>query len=111
MSAARFELRRSPSLAAAIVAAHAAAAAGAYMVVPGMMGAALAIALLALGAAVAWSRALLRPSGAVRAMEIGVAGTFVFSWTDEWFTGGSQISDWGVRDAEGDSPHAYLFPA
>ena len=71
MSAARFELRRSPSLAAAIVAAHAAAAAGAYMVVPGMMGAALAIALLALGAAVAWSRALLRPSGAVRAMEIG----------------------------------------
>jgi len=71
LSAARFELRRSPSLAAAIVAAHGAAAAGAYMVVPGMMGAALAIALLALGAAAAWSRALLRASGAVRAMQIG----------------------------------------
>ena len=71
MSAARFELRPSPFLAAAIVAAHAAAAAAAYMVVPGRMGTALAIALLALGAAAAWSRALLRPPGAVRAMEIG----------------------------------------
>src|SRR5256885_535970 len=28
------------------------------------------------------------------AFESGVAGTFVFSWTDEWFTGGSEISDW-----------------
>jgi len=28
------------------------------------------------------------------AFEGGVAGTFVFSWTDEWFTGGSAISDW-----------------
>ena len=35
------------------------------------------------------------------AFESGVAGTFVFSWTDEWFTGGSQISDWafGLVDA------------
>jgi glycosyltransferase involved in cell wall biosynthesis len=34
--------------------------------------------------------------------ESGVAGTFVFSWTDEWFTGGSQIADWafGLVDAE-----------
>jgi O-antigen biosynthesis protein len=24
----------------------------------------------------------------------GVAGTFVFAWTDEWFTGGHQIEDW-----------------
>src|SRR5262249_26608505 len=26
--------------------------------------------------------------------ESGAAGTFVFSWTDDWFTGGSQIADW-----------------
>ena len=34
--------------------------------------------------------------------ESGAAGTFVFSWTDDWFTGGSQIADWafGLVDAE-----------
>jgi glycosyltransferase involved in cell wall biosynthesis len=34
--------------------------------------------------------------------EAGVAGTFVFSWTDEWFTGGMAIADWafGLVDAE-----------
>ncbi|MDB9372950.1 ATP-binding cassette domain-containing protein [Nodularia sphaerocarpa] len=26
--------------------------------------------------------------------EMGVAGTFIFSWTDEWFTGGHAIQDW-----------------
>jgi GT2 family glycosyltransferase len=33
--------------------------------------------------------------------ESGVAGTFVFSWTDDWFTGGAQIADWafGLVDA------------
>jgi GT2 family glycosyltransferase len=32
----------------------------------------------------------------------GVAGTFVFSWTDEWFTGGHAIEDWafGVTRAD-----------
>src|SRR6195256_1781708 len=32
----------------------------------------------------------------------GVAGTFVFAWTDEWFTGGHQIEDWafGLVDAQ-----------
>jgi len=70
-AAARLELRASPALAAAIIVAHAAAAAAAYMVVPGVMGAALAAALFALGVAAAWSRALLRSAGAVRAMEIG----------------------------------------
>ena len=24
----------------------------------------------------------------------GAAGTIFFSWTDEWFTGGSEITDW-----------------
>jgi O-antigen biosynthesis protein len=32
----------------------------------------------------------------------GVAGAFVFSWTDDWYTGGYQIEDWafGITDAE-----------
>ena len=36
------------------------------------------------------------------AFECGAAGTFVFSWTDDWFTGGAQIADWafGLVDAE-----------
>jgi O-antigen biosynthesis protein len=28
------------------------------------------------------------------AFEAGVAGAFVFAWTDEWFTGGHPIEDW-----------------
>jgi len=28
------------------------------------------------------------------AYEAGVAGTFVFAWTDDWFTGGFQVEDW-----------------
>jgi O-antigen biosynthesis protein len=28
------------------------------------------------------------------AFEMGVAGSFVFAWTDEWFTGGHLIEDW-----------------
>jgi glycosyltransferase involved in cell wall biosynthesis len=34
--------------------------------------------------------------------ESGAAGCFVFSWTDDWFTGGAQIDDWafGVVDAK-----------
>src|ERR1700722_5588836 len=28
------------------------------------------------------------------AFSAGVAGTFVFAWTDEWFTGGHEIEDW-----------------
>ncbi|MGH7860040.1 MAG: glycosyltransferase, partial [Candidatus Binatia bacterium] len=36
------------------------------------------------------------------ALEGGAAGTFVFSWTDEWETGGSAIADWafGLVDRE-----------
>ncbi|MEW6296775.1 MAG: glycosyltransferase [Thermodesulfobacteriota bacterium] len=34
--------------------------------------------------------------------EMGVAGTVVFSWTDEWFTGGFAVEDWafGLVDRE-----------
>jgi GT2 family glycosyltransferase len=28
------------------------------------------------------------------ALEMGVAGTVVFSWTDEWFTGGYDVQEW-----------------
>jgi O-antigen biosynthesis protein len=28
------------------------------------------------------------------AFEMGVAGAFVFAWTDEWFTGGHPVEDW-----------------
>ena len=34
--------------------------------------------------------------------EMGVAGTVIFSWTDEWFTGGFAVEDWafGLVDRE-----------
>ena len=36
------------------------------------------------------------------AFEAGVAGTFIFAWTDEWFTGGYLIENWafGLVDRE-----------
>jgi prepilin-type N-terminal cleavage/methylation domain-containing protein/prepilin-type processing-associated H-X9-DG protein len=36
------------------------------------------------------------------AVMTGLAGAFVFSWTDDWHTGGYQVSDWafGITDAE-----------
>lgn len=36
------------------------------------------------------------------AFELGLAGTAVFAWTDEWFTGGRQVDDWafGLVDRE-----------
>jgi GT2 family glycosyltransferase len=42
-------------------------------------------------------------AGHVReAFLMGLAGTFVFSWTDDWFTGGHCIEDWafGITDAD-----------
>ena len=66
----RLELRPSPTLAALILAAHAAAAACAALVLPGAAGLLLAAALLGLGAASAWSRALLRAGGSIRWIQI-----------------------------------------
>jgi hypothetical protein len=70
----RFELAPSPALAAAIVAAHALAGLAAWIALPSLAGAALAAALVCLGAAAAWSRALLRAPGSLRALEIGAEG-------------------------------------
>jgi GT2 family glycosyltransferase len=43
------------------------------------------------------------------AFELGVSGTVVFSWTDEWHTGGQLIEDWafGVVDAARRPKEAY----
>ena len=43
------------------------------------------------------------------AFESGAAGTFVFSWTDDWFTGGAHIADWafGLVDGQRQTKSAY----
>ncbi|MBM3573236.1 MAG: glycosyl transferase, partial [Alphaproteobacteria bacterium] len=41
----------------------------------------------------------------------GVAGTFVFSWTDEWFTGGYQIEDWAFGLVDRDRNRKPAFHA
>jgi hypothetical protein len=67
----RLQLAPSPALAAIIVGAHALAALAAWIVLPTLVGGMLAAALLALGVAAAWSRALLRHRSSLRAIEIG----------------------------------------
>jgi hypothetical protein len=73
----RLELKASPLLAAAIVAAHGAAAACVLAALPGSAGALVAAGLLALGAMAAANRALLKASGSVRALELEGAGLTV----------------------------------
>ena len=70
----RLRLSPSPAFAAALVALHACAALCILLVLPSFPGAALAICLLALGLAAAWSRALLRSASSVRAIEIEAGG-------------------------------------
>ena len=71
MRAVRFELSPSPALAAAIAGAHLAAGIAVYGVMQGWAGALLGLALVALGGAAAWSRALLRSPASVRAFHLG----------------------------------------
>jgi hypothetical protein len=66
----RLELKPSPLLAIAIIAAHAAAAACAAAAMPGIGAVPVAAALLALGAMAAARRALLKTRGSVRALEL-----------------------------------------
>jgi toxin CptA len=70
LSALRLELRPSAPFAAAIVAAHAAAGIALFLVLPAAPGVLCGIAFLALGAAAAWNRALLRARSSIRALEI-----------------------------------------
>jgi hypothetical protein len=69
LSAARLELSPSWSLLAAILILHALAAGSVLTVMQGFPALALAAALLALGAAAAWARALHRSGASVRAIE------------------------------------------
>jgi hypothetical protein len=71
LTKARFEISPSPRFAAAIVAAHLAAAIAVYSVLQGWAAMALAVALVLLGCAAAWSRALLRSPASVRAIQVG----------------------------------------
>jgi hypothetical protein len=66
----RLELAPSRAMAVLIVVLHAIAAACVMAVLPGPWGAALGAALLALGLASAWTRALLRSGSSVRALEL-----------------------------------------
>jgi hypothetical protein len=66
----RLELNPSPALAVVILSLHAAAGVSVLLAVPTATGVLLAGSLLALGAAAAWSRALLRSKVSPRALEI-----------------------------------------
>ena len=73
MSALRLALAPSRPLAALIVLAHGAAAAAVYALITGALGVAASVGFVALGAAAAWSRALLAAGNSVRAIELGGA--------------------------------------
>ena len=70
----RLQLSPSPAFATALVALHASAALCILLVLPSVAGAALAICLMALGLAAAWSRALLKSASSVRAIELEAGG-------------------------------------
>lgn len=74
MSGTRLELSPSWTLAGAILALHAAAAACVFAVVEGYAGTALTLAVLALGIAAAWARALHGSGSSVTAVEISPSG-------------------------------------
>ena len=44
------------------------------------------------------------------AFDMGVAGSFVFAWTDEWFTGGHLIDDWAFGLVDRDRVPKSAFP-
>ncbi len=80
MSGLRLELSPSPGLAALILALHGAAGLSVLAVLPGIAGTLLAAGLVALGAASAWSRALLRSAASVVGIEFegpGIALSYV----------------------------------
>lgn len=82
MAALRLELRASRALAGALALVHGAGAACLAAIVPGYAGAILALLFLALGAATARDRALLRARGSVRALELGEGGAATLELAD-----------------------------
>ncbi|KAF5407769.1 MAG: hypothetical protein Udaeo2_20860 [Candidatus Udaeobacter sp.] len=44
-------------------------------------------------------------------VKCGLAGTFFFTWTDEWFTGGQEITDWafGIVTRNADRKAFYML--
>jgi hypothetical protein len=97
----RLELAPSPRLAAAIVALHACAAGSVAAVLPAWPGGLLAAALLALGGAAAWSRALLGSPASVRAIEIAGPGRAALelaggTWLQAQIAGRRYVGRWLV---------------
>jgi len=82
MAALRLELRASRALAGVLALVHGAGAACVAFFVPGYPGGVLALLVLALGAASARERALLRASGSVRALELGAGGAAILERVD-----------------------------
>ncbi len=70
----RLQLSPSAAFATALVALHACAALCILLVLPSVSGAALAVCLMALGLAAAWSRALLKSASSVCAIELEAGG-------------------------------------
>jgi len=65
-----------------IVAAHGAAAACLWLLLPGVVGVTLALLVQALGVAVAWDRALLGASSSVEGLDLGPGDTAVLRHRD-----------------------------
>ncbi len=81
----RFELKQSYALAAVIVFAHAAAAASVLLCLDGTPAALLALALVLLGVASAWGRALLRSPSSVRVIEVdGARASLELATHERW---------------------------
>ena len=78
----RLELRASRALTVVLALVHGGAAACVIAVAPGYPGLALAALLLALGAATAWDRALLRGSTALRRIELAAEGAATLELAD-----------------------------
>lgn len=81
-SVLRLELRASRALTAALAVVHGTAAACVVAVAPGYPALALAALLLALGAATAWNRALLRGPTALRSVELSAEGAAALELAD-----------------------------
>jgi hypothetical protein len=78
----RLELRASRALAAALALVHGAGALCFVLLIPGYAGLAGGGLLLALGAAAAWNRALLRGRHAVRTIELADEGATTLELAD-----------------------------